>query len=292
MDLARVTRFFRSSFPHVTPKDHFLELARRRPLEELRTEGFADLVGLVIADPFMGSEISWELRQRPRELRAMSLPRLVRFVMEVPCLWAAVVWELERRPRLADAEVGRSLALSYREGRVSAEITAALLPLVGGDEAYGMAREMLLAGLAVYNASAAMLELDLDVACDDLFEILCDEATSLPVRRATANALSARQHPRIVPAVIDAVRSGRLGPFRGRDALMGQPISEAQLVTWLGENDGTIRALAFDLASRRLDKQLGEVMWQALRKGRYVVEPHDAGITSVFLASRAGSANS
>jgi hypothetical protein len=70
---------------------------------------------------------------------------------------------------------------------------------------------------------------------------------------------------RIVPAISEAVRAGRLGPVLGAAAIQLYPIETGRLVEWLGTEDGEVATLAFDVIRRHRYWDVDEAIAHAIR---------------------------
>jgi hypothetical protein len=205
------------------------------------------------------------------DVRRMSLVQLATFLVTYPRLDFVVSLELQRRPRTPDPAAGRVLVRAYRAQRLDGYRTATFLASMPAEDGYEVAAEILRGARGAHGewgagppAADAMVVHDAFAACVVLFELICDETAPRGLRRGIALTLNAMRDARIVPAIFEAVRAGRLGPVLGAAAIQLHPVETDRLVEWLGLEDGAAN-LAFDVIRRHRYLAVDEAVARAIR---------------------------
>jgi hypothetical protein len=221
------------------------------------------------------------------EVRRMDLGQLATFVIAHPRLDDVVSLELGRRPRSPDPAAGRILVRAYREGRADGYLTAQFLASMRAEDGYEVAAEILRGARDPHGAwgagrpaAHAMVVHDALAACPVFLELICDETVHPGLRRCIALTLNGMKDARIVPAIVEAVRAGRLGPVVGAAAIQLHPVETDRLVEWFGTEGGEVAALAYDLVRRHRYLQVDEAVADALRAA------HEAGRLKLSEAER------
>jgi hypothetical protein len=205
------------------------------------------------------------------DVHRMDLVQLATFAVAHPGLAGVVSLELQRRPRRADPAAGRVLVRAYREGHADGHLTASLLSSMPTEDGYEVAAEILGVARGAHDAwvagpaADAMVVHDASAACAVFLELICDDAMNHGLRRCIALTLNQMNDARIVPAISEAVRAGRLGPVLGAAAIQLYPIETGRLVEWLGTEDGEVATLAFDVIRRHRYWDVDEAIAHAIR---------------------------
>lgn len=212
------------------------------------------------------------------DVRRMDLVQLATSAVARPGIADVVSLELQRRPRRPDPAAGRFLVRAYREEGADGYLTASLLASMPTEDGYEVAAEILRVALGAHDAwgagppaARAMVVHDASAACAAFLELICDHAVNHSLRRCIALTLNQMNDARIVPAISEAVRAGRLGPVLGAAAIQRYPRDPDRLVEWLETEDGELANLAFDVIRRHRYWDVDEALARALRAA------HDAG---------------
>jgi hypothetical protein len=210
------------------------------------------------------------------DVRRMDLVELATFAVAHPLL-AVVSLELQRLPRRSNPAAGGVVVRAYREGHATRHVTASLLALMPTEGGYEVAAEILRVARGARGAwgdgpqaADAMVVHDASAACPVLLELICDDTVNHGLRRPIALILNRLEDARIVPAIWDAVRAGRIGPVLGAAAIQSHPIGMDRLVEWLGTEVGEVANLAFDVIRRGslLDVTVVQAVRAAFDTGR------------------------
>lgn len=214
------------------------------------------------------------------DVRRLGLVELAELVVARPKLRNVVALELLRSNRKPARAAGSVLVHAYREGRATGELTAFFLAGMRADDGYEVASEILQKARRTgaegaqsgCNAVSAMVIHAPAAASAILLELLCDETAHPRLRRHVAFALNEMVEPSIVPAIFEAVRTGRLGPVRGAAAIQRHPVGPERLIEWLATDGGDAPSLAFELirrhAYRDVDEAVARAVHVALESGR------------------------
>jgi hypothetical protein len=226
-----------------------------------------------MADSASKQAAAWSVRPATGitldDIRRMDLAELATFAVAHGLL-AVVALELQRLPRPSNPAAGRVVVRAYREGHIAPSVTASLLALMPTEGGYEVAAEILRVARGARGAwddgpvaARAMVVHDASAACPVFLELICDDTVSHSLRRPIALILNRMEDARIMPAICDAVRAGRVGPVLGAAAIQSHPIGMDRLVEWLGTDDGEVANLAFDVIRR--GSLLDETVVQAVR---------------------------
>jgi hypothetical protein len=211
------------------------------------------------------------------DLRRMDLVELATFAVAHPEVLGLVSMEVQRHPRRSNPAAGRVVVRAYRKGHATRSVTASLLALMPTEGGYEVAAEILRVARGARGArgdgpaaARAMVVHDASAACPVFLELICNDTVSHSLRRPIALILNGMEDARIVPAICDAVRAGRIGPVLGAAAIQSHPIGMDRLVEWLGTDDGEVANLAFDLIRRgsMLDVTVVQAVRAAFDTGR------------------------
>jgi hypothetical protein len=213
------------------------------------------------------------------QVESLSATGLIELALTRPETFKVVLREFERRGlRDADGAAERLLIQAYRDGRSHGWFTAALLRCFCSRRSYELALKILVDGpglLAESYATHAMIVIDRNRSRGDLLEVVCDKKNPPHVRRYAGDALKEIADLGMVPTIVAAVRSNRLGVARASAILRRLPIRAADVSAWLQDIDDAVARVGFAVGIHidLIDPVLAQTMQDLMRTGRVELSP-------------------